>query len=225
METIYKHLSCEERTMIQPSLEQRCTLSSVCRELKRNGWRNPALTPKKRGRPQVAGGYRAPLTQLRADERASMARCPSRLAMDGPLWGHVERRLRERHSSEQIAGILRRMNPDQPSLQVSHETIYTALYAMPRGTLRTELIACLRQARKSRRLALKKLTGRKHPHGNGPKLLNRRNSWPETKRKNGIDGSCSLSTYWLASAPFSWCWRRSASPRMVAASGRQAGLG
>ena len=43
------------------------------------------------------------------------------------------------------------MNPDQPSLQVSHETIYTALYAMPRGMLRTELIACLRQARKSRR--------------------------------------------------------------------------
>ena len=43
------------------------------------------------------------------------------------------------------------MNPDQPRLQVSHETIYTALYAMPRGTLRTELIACLRQARKSRR--------------------------------------------------------------------------
>lgn len=43
------------------------------------------------------------------------------------------------------------MHPDQPILQVSHETIYTALYAMPRGTLRSELIACLRQARKSRR--------------------------------------------------------------------------
>ena len=43
------------------------------------------------------------------------------------------------------------MNPDEPTLQVSHETIYTALYAMPRGALRTELIACLRQARKSRR--------------------------------------------------------------------------
>ncbi len=42
------------------------------------------------------------------------------------------------------------MNPDDPSLQVSHETIYTVLYAMPRGTLRTELVACLRQARKRR---------------------------------------------------------------------------
>ena len=43
------------------------------------------------------------------------------------------------------------MQPDDPTLQVSHETIYTALSAMPRGELRTELIACLRQARKSRR--------------------------------------------------------------------------
>ena len=43
------------------------------------------------------------------------------------------------------------MQLDDPTLQVSHETIYTALYAMLRGKLRTELIACPRQARKSRR--------------------------------------------------------------------------
>jgi len=43
------------------------------------------------------------------------------------------------------------MNPDSSELQVSHETIYTAIYAMPRGELRKELIACLRQSRKSRR--------------------------------------------------------------------------
>ncbi len=43
------------------------------------------------------------------------------------------------------------MHPERPSLQVSHETIYTALYAMPRGELRSQLIACLRQGHKSRR--------------------------------------------------------------------------
>ena len=162
MGTHYKHLSCEERTMIQLSLEQGCTLraiarsvqrapSSISRELTRNGWRNPATAPRKRGRPAVAGGYCAPHAQQRADALARMARYPSRLAQDGPLWGHVERLLRQHHSPEQIAGILRRMHPDDPSLQVSHETIYTALYAMPRGELRSELMTCLRQARKSRR--------------------------------------------------------------------------
>jgi IS30 family transposase len=148
--------------MIQLSLEQGCTLraiarsvqrapSSISRELSRNGWSNPTTAPKKRGRPLVAGGYRAPLAQQRADALSSTARRPSRLALDGPLWGHVERLLRARHSPEQIGGILQRMHPGEPTLQVSHETIYTALYAMPRGTLRSELIACLRQARKSRR--------------------------------------------------------------------------
>jgi len=163
MGTTYEHLSCEERTMIQLSLERGSTLraiarsvlrapSSISRELKRNGWSDPAMAPtSRRGRPPVAGGYRAPLAQRRADALASQARCPPRLALGGPLWGHVERLLREHHSPEQIAGILRRMYPDQLTLQVSHETIYTALYAMPRGALRSELIACLRQARKSRR--------------------------------------------------------------------------
>lgn len=43
------------------------------------------------------------------------------------------------------------MHPDDPKLQVSHETIYTALYVMPRGELRSERIAGLRPSRKTRR--------------------------------------------------------------------------
>ena len=158
----YEQLSCKERTATQFRLEQGCTLremarsverspSTISRELKRNGWINPAHRPRKRGRPVVAGGYRAPLAHQRAEQLTRMARVPSLLAHDGPLWPQVMRLLRKQHSPEQIAGILRRMNPAEPALRVSHETIYTALYAMPRGELRTELIGCLRQAHKSRR--------------------------------------------------------------------------
>ena len=75
MGTKYEHLSCEECTMIQLGLEQgwtqraiaRCVQrapSSISRELNRNGWSNPATAPKKRGRPPVAGGYRAPLAHV-----------------------------------------------------------------------------------------------------------------------------------------------------------------
>lgn len=42
------------------------------------------------------------------------------------------------------------MYPDQPEHHVSHETIYTAIYAQPRGELRRQLIACLRQGRGTR---------------------------------------------------------------------------
>ena len=127
MGTNYKHLSCEERTLIQLSLEQGCTLrviacslqralSSISRELKRNGWTNPTTGPQKRGRPPLAGGYRAPLAQQRVAGLARTARYLSRLTQAGPLWGYGARLLRDRHSLEQISGILCRMQPDDPTL-------------------------------------------------------------------------------------------------------------
>jgi len=162
MKKSYRHLSCEERVLIQLALEHGRSIrsiagelgrspSSVSRELHRNGWRRSAPGPRSRGRPRRAGGYRAVQAQARATTLASTPRVRARLAPDSPLWCHVRMLLRQCHSPEQIAGILRRMHPDEPTLRVSHETIYTALYAMPRGALRSELIACLRQARKRRR--------------------------------------------------------------------------
>jgi IS30 family transposase len=54
-------------------------------------------------------------------------------------------------SPYQIALRIRDMHPKEPQLHVSHETIYTALYAMPRGQLRKELISCLRRAHSVRK--------------------------------------------------------------------------
>jgi IS30 family transposase len=59
--------------------------------------------------------------------------------------------LKDGYSPEQIAGTLATVHPDTPSLQVSHETIYTAIYAMPRGELRTEVIGWLRFGHAKRR--------------------------------------------------------------------------
>ncbi|MEX3548424.1 MAG: IS30 family transposase, partial [Burkholderia sp.] len=98
--------------------------SSISRELRRNGWRAPEPAAKKGPRrPLLAGGYRAPLAQPRARHLAGTAQQPARLNPQGPLWAMVERLLREQHSPEQIAGILRNINPDEPTLRASHETI------------------------------------------------------------------------------------------------------
>ena len=50
-----------------------------------------------------------------------------------------------------MAGRLRRAYPDDRRNQLSAETIYAGLYVVPRGALRSELLAALRQARKARR--------------------------------------------------------------------------
>ena len=65
-------------------------------------------------------------------------------------WGVVMEFLKEKWSPQQIASTLAFVFPDDPDMQVSHETIYTAIYAQPRGELRRQLIACLRHGRSTR---------------------------------------------------------------------------
>jgi imidazolonepropionase-like amidohydrolase len=55
-----------------------------------------------------------------------------------------------RWSPEQIANRLRRMKPDDPAAHVSHETIYAAIYAQPRGGLKDAMIEALRQSKPKR---------------------------------------------------------------------------
>ena len=54
-------------------------------------------------------------------------------------------------SPEQIASTLKRMSPRLATVTNSHEAIDQTLYAMPRGELRTEVIALLRHGRQRRR--------------------------------------------------------------------------
>jgi len=50
-----------------------------------------------------------------------------------------------------FAGWLKRSNPDDEALQVSHETIYRSLFIQARGALKKELMAHLRRTRGMRR--------------------------------------------------------------------------
>jgi IS30 family transposase len=78
------------------------------------------------------------------------ARPPAKLDPQHVLWGTVLTLLDWKWSPQQIAGILKRVWPDDPRMHVAHETIYTAIYAHPRGELRRQLIACLRHGRSTR---------------------------------------------------------------------------
>ena len=53
----------------------------------------------------------------------------------------AEKLQQEQWSPQQIAGWLKTTYPDDPEMQVSHETIYRTLFIQSRGALRKELTA------------------------------------------------------------------------------------
>ena len=59
----------------------------------------------------------------------------------------VAEKLQRRWSPQQIAGWLKLTYPDDPEMQVSHESIYRTLFVQSRGALRRELTAYLRTGR------------------------------------------------------------------------------
>jgi transposase, IS30 family len=113
--------------------------STVSREIRRaRGIRVRSLRRSLRSASLAAGRKRA--------GRLRRKLCPCGRSR---LWRLVRAGLHRRWSPEQIAGRLKSMNhPDC----VSHETIYCAIYAQPRGTLRTELITLLRKSHAGRLL-------------------------------------------------------------------------
>ena len=95
-------------------------------------------------------GYASLPAQAKCRARRVDARPMAKLDTQAVLWGTVLTLLDWKWSPQQIAATLKRVWPDDPSRQVSHETIYTAIYAQPRGELRRQLIACLRHGRSTR---------------------------------------------------------------------------
>jgi IS30 family transposase len=92
----YQHLGLDERIHIQFLLERSFTVraiarslnrapSTISRELGRNGWVKPTRS-RARGRPAIAGCYRAAQAQRRADTEVQRARRPSRLRAGTWLW-------------------------------------------------------------------------------------------------------------------------------------------
>lgn len=87
-----------------------------------------------------------------ARERRSKARRTSRLLPDSELFQVVTKMLKMGWSPQQIAARLKVQWPDSPEFHVSHESIYLAIYAYPRGELKRQLISYLRQGHGKRRL-------------------------------------------------------------------------
>jgi IS30 family transposase len=128
--------------------------STVQRELRRNmrhRYRTRGQLDGPRGRPRLLPwDYRPSAAQLRADLLAARPK-QAKLALQLALRAQVQARLLEKLSPRQISVELRTDFAEDPSMRVSHETIYQAIYVQGRGALRRELAKCLRTGRALRR--------------------------------------------------------------------------
>lgn len=142
----YNHLSIEERAVIMTELERKSSIRKISSLL----GRSPSTISREIKRFPDPSNYHVRTASRAANARKQRSVRTRKLAPGTVLWQIVKTLIRVGWSPEQIAGRLKRMNPDDLSKQVSHETIYVALYALPKGELRQELIESLRQGKQSR---------------------------------------------------------------------------
>jgi IS30 family transposase len=139
-------MSFEQRETLSLGLAQGHSLRTMASVL----GRAPRTVSREQARNATGNPYRACTAHTRARARALQPRRP-RKRLNPWLWRYVRTHLVRGYLPEQIAGRLRREYPDDMRKCLSAETISVALDVLPRGALRQELLAALRQARKSRR--------------------------------------------------------------------------
>jgi len=104
--------------------------------------------------------YRAVRAHQQAQCWAHRPRKPRTLAVHPRLRTAVFTLLAQRWSPEQIARGLPQRYPDEPTMRISHEAIYTYLYVLPRGTFKRELVRYLRRRHRFRRPRKVRLSSR-----------------------------------------------------------------
>ena len=113
--------------------------------------RSPSTISREIRRNELISGYSAHEAQASTRKRRVPCRPIKKLVTGNERFQLVIHLLRERFSPDQIAGKLRLMKINFEEAYVCRETIYNAIYALPVGELRKELIQCLRQGKSTRR--------------------------------------------------------------------------
>ena len=147
-------LSIRDREEILVGLTRGESMSSIARDLERS--------PSTVTREVAANGGLANYRIWPAHERACQrAKRPKVAKLSDPLLcAKVTTWLEQFWSPREIAQRLVMDFPDDPSMRISHETIYQSLFVQGRGELRRELTRCLRSGRTKRRA----LGSAKHQH-------------------------------------------------------------
>lgn len=145
----FKRLGETEREEISRQLARGETQANIARVL----GRSPSTISR-----EIRGGscnrytYRAGVASRRAKRQASVRKASKRkLVLNERLWRYVAVKLRLEWSPDQIAKTLVRVYPTDTTMRIAPDTIYTTVYVLPKGSLKKELLSCLRRGHKRRR--------------------------------------------------------------------------
>ena len=140
-----KKIQASERDQITVLLASKTSLREISRQL---GRAFSSIREEVR-RNSRDGVYHAIKAEDLSRERNLVCRRTNPLK-DPATYSHCIDKLRDGWSPEEIAKRLKTDYATDMTMQASYETIYTYLYCLPRGSLKKELLKCLRQERKYR---------------------------------------------------------------------------
>jgi len=151
MNTYYR-LNFREREEISRLLSQNCSFNTIANQLNRNvSTISREVNGDGKNRYLNKYFYRAAKGQNRAKRKSSQRRKGKRkIDKIQSLKKIVLEKLRLKWSPEQIANFLKKEYSGIKDMNISPEAIYTYIYVLPRGELKKELLAHLRQGRKRR---------------------------------------------------------------------------
>lgn len=148
----------EEREEISRGLSAGLSLRAIARSVNRSA----STISREVGRNGGRGAYRAARAERRAGEQACRPK-RGKLSEHRALRMLVAEGLTRNWAPQQIAARLRCQFPDDPTMQISHETIYRSLFIQARGELKKELVSHLRSGRKMRKSERREIDLRQIP--------------------------------------------------------------
>jgi len=144
----YKRLKNEEREKISQLLSQGKTYRLISKALNRNV---STISREVNKYLKIDVEYKAFNAQEKAEVLAKRRNCKRKIDKNEELWNFIKEKLLLRWSPKQISETLKLQYPGDKSMQISHESIYTYLYILPKGELKKELISYLRQKKRLRK--------------------------------------------------------------------------
>lgn len=139
---LYTRLTMFEREEISRDIAVGASIRSIARSIQRH----PSSVSREVNRCVVDRKYyRAIFAQGRHTKMLRKQRSNRKLDTNPALREIVLGYLNKKWSPQQIAKRLKTLYPNDMTMRVSHETIYSFVYVLPRGSLKKEIVNCLRR--------------------------------------------------------------------------------